>query len=118
MGEIYIIGGIWLRQAKTKHKLLKHLNQDIRESRNRKCQLGIDKFTSPYKTFWNDKNYGIQYWNCNRKDDYEDYELKEKTILKKLKNGRASGEDNIPSEIHKYVYRKFKTRLLKFLNEI
>ena len=59
MGEIYIIDGIWLRQAKTKHKLLKHLNQDIRESRNIKCQLGIDKFTSRYKALWNDKNYGI-----------------------------------------------------------
>jgi hypothetical protein len=28
--------------------------------------------------------------------------LKEKTILKKLKNGKAS-EDNIPSELHIYA---------------
>lgn len=27
--------------------------------------------------------------------------LKEKTILQKLKDGTASGEDNIPSELHK-----------------
>jgi len=82
MGEIYIIDGIWLRQAKTKHKLLKHLNQDIRESRNIKSQLGIKKFTSPYKTLRNDKNYGIQYWNCNRKDDYGDYEIKRENNFK------------------------------------
>jgi hypothetical protein len=82
MGEIYIIDGILLRQAKTKHKLLKHLNQDIREFRNIKSQLGIDKFTSPYKTLWNDKNYVIQYWNCNGKDDYEDYEIKRENNFK------------------------------------
>jgi len=29
--------------------------------------------------------------------------LKAKTILKKLKNGKASGEDNIPSELNKYA---------------
>ena len=58
------------------------MNQSITESRNIKCQLGIDKFTSPYKTLWNDKNYGIQYWNCNRKDDYEDYETKRENNFK------------------------------------
>jgi hypothetical protein len=62
-----------------------------------------------------------QNWNCNRKDDYEDYEIEREeieTILKKLKSGKASGEDNIPSELYKYVSGKFKTRLLTFLNEI
>jgi len=63
MGEIYIIDRIWLRQAKTKQKLLKNLNQDIRESRNIKCHIkcqpGIDKFASPYKILWNNKNCGI-----------------------------------------------------------
>jgi len=82
MGEIYIVDGILFRQAKTKHKLLKHLNQDIREFRNIKSQLGIDKFTSPYKTLWNDKNYVIQYWNCNGKDDYADYEIKRENNFK------------------------------------
>jgi hypothetical protein len=37
------------------------------------------------------------------------------TILNKLKNGKPSGEDNIPSELYKYAPEKFKTRLLKFL---
>ena len=35
------------------------------------------------------------------------------TILKKIENGKASGEDNVPSELY-----KFKTTLLKFLSEI
>jgi len=30
--------------------------------------------------------------------------LKEKANLKKFKTGKASGEDNIPSELHKYAY--------------
>jgi hypothetical protein len=66
-------------------------------------------------------NHGIQYWNCDTKDDYEDYDIKRErleAILKKLKNGKASGEDNIPSELHKYPSEKFKTRLLKLLHEI
>lgn len=41
-----------------------------------------------------------------------------KTILNKLKNGEASGEDNIPSELYNYASEKFKTSLLKFWNEI
>ena len=47
-----------------------------------KSPLGIDKFTSPYKTLWNDKNYVIQYWNCNGKDDYADYEIKRENNFK------------------------------------
>jgi len=48
----------------------------------------------------NDTNCGTQNWNCNNRYDYEDYETKSEepeTILKKLKNRKASGEDNIPS---------------------
>jgi hypothetical protein len=39
------------------------------------------------------------------------------TVLNKLKNGKASGEDSIPSELYKYASEKFKTRLLKILND-
>jgi hypothetical protein len=52
---------------------------------------------------------------------YEDYEIKRKlleTILKKIKNGKASREENIPSELYKYGADKFKTILIRFLNEI
>jgi exonuclease VII small subunit len=37
---------------------------------------------------------GTQNWNCNSNGDYEDYETKREeleTILKKLKNDKASG---------------------------
>ena len=102
------------------YKTLKHFKQDIRESRNVNCRLDIDKFTCYYESLWNDTKYGKQNWNCNSKDECEDYEIKREeheTILKNLKNGKASGEDDIPSELYKYRSEKFKTRLLKFLNE-
>ena len=38
-------------------------------------------------------------------------------ILKKLKIGKDSGEENIPSELYKYRSDKFR-KLLKLLNEI
>jgi hypothetical protein len=53
--------------------------------------------------------------------NYEDYEIKRKVleiILKKIKNGKSSGKDNIPSELYKYGSDKFKIILLKILNEI
>jgi len=62
-----------------------------------------------------------QNWKCNCKDDYKDYEIEREEnepILKKLKNGQASGEDNRPSELYNYASEKFKTRLFTFLNEI
>ena len=41
MGKIYIPDGIWLRLAETKHRILQHLNQDIRETGNIKCQIDL-----------------------------------------------------------------------------
>jgi hypothetical protein len=54
------------------------------------------------KTLRNDMDYGTQNWNRNSKDDYEVNEFKTERlekILKKLKNGKASWEVNIPSEL-------------------
>ena len=45
-------------------------------------------------------------WNCNSKGDYEDYEIKREepeTILKKLKNEKVSGVDNVTFELYKYA---------------
>ena len=46
---------------------------------------------------------GTQNWNCNSKDDFEDKIKREdlETILKKLKNGKASREEH--SELYKYA---------------
>jgi hypothetical protein len=53
-------------------------------------------------------------WNSNTKDDFEDYEIKigelEK-ILKKLKTGKDSVEDNVLSEVYKYQSENFKISL-------
>jgi exonuclease VII small subunit len=45
---------------------------------------------------------GTQNWDCNSKNDFEDYEIEREeleTILEKLKNGKAPGEEY--SELHK-----------------
>ena len=47
-------------------------------------------------------NCRTQNWSGNNKYDYEHYEIKSEeleTILKKFKNRKASGEDNIQSEL-------------------
>jgi FKBP-type peptidyl-prolyl cis-trans isomerase (trigger factor) len=41
-----------------------------------------------------------------------------KKIVKKLKNGKASMEVNISSELRNCASEKFKSKLLEFLNEI
>jgi hypothetical protein len=38
--------------------------------------------------------------------------------LVKTRNGKASGEDNLNSELYKYASQEFKLKLLKCLNEI
>ena len=102
------------------YKILKHFNQDIREYGNVKCWLNIDILTSYHNTLWSNMNCGTQNWNCTAKMSMKNVKLREelKTILNKLKHWEASGEDNTPSELYKYASEKFKTRLLKFWNEI
>jgi hypothetical protein len=51
-GKIYIPDGTWLRLVETNHRILQHLNQDIREPGSIKCQPDIDKFTFYYTTLW------------------------------------------------------------------
>jgi len=101
------------------YKILKHFNQDIWESGNVKCWLDIDILTSYYNTLWSNTNYGTQSWHCTAKMIMKNVKLREEleTILIKLKNWKASGEDNTPTELYKYASEKFKTRLLKFWNE-
>ena len=94
-----------VKPKKKTHKILKHPNQDIRESENIQCPLDIDNFTSYNKTLWSDTNCGTQNWNCHSKNNYQYYEIKREEelgkILKKLKSCEAPGADNIPSELKK-----------------
>jgi hypothetical protein len=69
------------------------------------------------KTIWNDTNSGIQNWNYNSKDNYEDFEFEREeleTSFKKPKNGKASREDNILSELCNYASDKLKARVQTF----
>jgi hypothetical protein len=56
---------------------------------------------------------GTQNCNCNSKDDFEDKIKREEleTILKKLKNLKASEEEH--SELYKYASEKFEIEIFK-----
>lgn len=86
------------------YKILKHFNHNIWESGNVKCWLDIDILTSYYNTLWNNMNCGTQNWNTTAKMSMKNVKLREEleTVLKKLKNWEASGEDNTP-ELNKYA---------------
>ena len=99
-------------------KVLKDLNQGTRESGSINCRLDVDKFTSYYRTLWNGTNYGEQNWNSNSKDDYEGYEIEREqleNILKEVKNGGASGEDNMASEMLNTLQKNLKQVSFKIL---
>jgi hypothetical protein len=54
------------------------------------------------KTPRNDTDYGTQNWNRNSRDDYDVYEFRREKlekILKKLKSGKDSWENNMPSDL-------------------
>jgi hypothetical protein len=55
-------------------------------------------------------------WNPgNHKDALIKSDESEKALMK---NGKSPGEENINSELYKYIPEEFKLRLLKFLNDI
>lgn len=69
------------------------------------------------KTLWNYTNCGTRNWNYNSKDNYDYFEVEREeleTNFKKPKNGKASGEYNIPSDLCKYASYTLKTRVLTF----
>ena len=67
------------------------------------------------------KNYGTQNinepkleWNPGNHKDALIYSDELKKALKLVKNGKSPGEENINSELYKYVPEEFKLRLLKY----
>jgi hypothetical protein len=44
-------------QKANTYKILKYLNQEIRETGNIKCPLNADTFSQHYKNLWTDANY-------------------------------------------------------------
>jgi len=62
----------------------------------------------------------------NKKNDWNFYNHTDSLVIsdelqkasKLNKNSTSPSEDNINSELHKYVPEEFKLRLLKFLNNI
>jgi hypothetical protein len=90
MGEIRNTNGKQLIQTKTKYlQIFKHLNQDIRETRDVHCPLNENLCLQYYKMLWTDINYKQAHWRPQRQhDDFITIDELEK-VIKSLKSRKA-----------------------------
>jgi hypothetical protein len=51
------------------YKILKYLNQEIRETGNIECPLNEDTFSQHYKNLWTDANYDQKDWSSYTYDN-------------------------------------------------
>jgi hypothetical protein len=81
--------------------------------------INVETFSTFYTALWNSHNYENKKKGraLNPLDEDEDMiTLEELTeTLQKTRNGKASGEDNLNSEMYKYASPEFKLKLLNFL---
>jgi hypothetical protein len=71
------------------YKIVKYLNQEIRETGNIKCPLNEDPFSQHYKNLWTDANYDQRDWSSyTYENDAITLDEQEETIknLKKWKS--------------------------------
>jgi hypothetical protein len=100
------------------YKILKYLNQEMRETGNIKCPLNEDAFSQHYTNLWTDANYDQKdRSSCTYDNDVITIDEPEETI-KNLKNGTAPGEANVSSELYRYASVNFILRLVNVLNNI
>jgi hypothetical protein len=102
-------------------KILKYINQDIKESAKLNCGATKEQFLKYYTDLWTDVTYehkNEEIWQTENQDEQGITKEDLQTALLKTKNGKLTGEDGISSEMYKYAGDKFHSRLLKFFNNI
>ena len=104
------------------HKILKQTRKNIEETAKIHKNIDENIFLRPYEKLWNTTIINLK----NKKNDWNFYNHTDSLVIsdelqkasKLNKNSTSPSEDNINSELHKYVPEEFKLRLLKFLNNI
>lgn len=101
------------------YKILRRVGNDFNE-RMYLPKLQMKEAEEYFNELWNSPN--SDEWEIPAKSTEENSEeITKKELeeaLRRTKNSKAPGEDEIPSELFKYASASFKERLLKFLNLI
>jgi hypothetical protein len=101
------------------YKILRRMNADFNE-KIYLPKLKMDEAEKYYKNLWTDNDEDSTETPKNvplgKYEKIKSQELEE--AIRKTKNSKAPGEDEIPAELYKYSSIKFKRRLLDFYNLI
>lgn len=100
------------------YKVIRRIDSNFNE-RVQLPKLELKEAEKFYQNLWSDPNEGVRTGEKKIEDDksaitYEELE----EALRKTKNAKAPGEDDLSAEIYKYASFNFKRRLLKFYNNI
>jgi hypothetical protein len=102
-------------------KILKYMNQDIKESAKLNCGATKELLLKYYTDLWTDVTHehkNEEIWQIGNQDEQGIMKEGLQTSLFKTKIVKATGEDGINSELYKYAGNKFNSILLKFFNNI
>jgi hypothetical protein len=102
------------------YKTLKQISNDVKETACIQGNIDKNVFLQYYEKLWNTTNINesqLEYNSTNYLHaSITSDELEKALIL--TKNGKTPRQDNINSELYKYVPEEFKLRLLQFFNNI
>jgi hypothetical protein len=96
------------------YKILRRMDTNFTE-RVRLPKVDVAEAMDYFVKHWSGENEELPQIEAEEIEEMFTIEDLNKVLLT-MKNGKATGEDNIPAELYKYATPSFKKRLLKFYN--